>query len=98
MNWENILTTFFTACVPAALTYFATKKQMDSKIKEVEIQSANEIKRLEKETELRIKESQQQYQMDLTNKFFTGELDVSHLTNAVGQLAQLKEVVNRLQK
>lgn len=59
MDWNQITTSFLTACVPALATYFVTKKQMDSKIKEVELQSANEIKRLEKETELRLKETQQ---------------------------------------
>lgn len=98
MDWNQILITFLTACVPSVLTYFATKKQIDSKIKEVEIRSANEINRLEKETELRIKESQQNQQMDWTNKFMSGELDLVSLTNSVDQLAQLQQVVKKLQK
>lgn len=98
MDWNQILITFLTACVPSVITYLVTKKQMDSKIKEVEIQSANEIKRLEKETELRIKESQQNQQMDWTNKFISGELDVEKLTVSLGQLVQLQNAINQLPK
>lgn len=98
MNWNQIVVTFLTACVPAMITYLVTKKQMDSKIKEVEIQSANEIKRLEKETELRIKESQQNQQMDWTNKFMSGEVDIEKLTTSISQLAMLQDSLNNLQK
>lgn len=98
MNLNQIIVTVLTACVPAAFSYFATKKQMDSRIKEVEMQSANEIKRLEKETVLRMQELEQQQKVDLTNKFFTGELDIDKLTTSISQLSELQKFVNRLQK
>ncbi|HFI0026749.1 TPA: hypothetical protein ACGOVU_000465 [Streptococcus suis] len=98
INWTQILVTFLTACVPSIVTYFVTKKRMDSKIKEVEIRSASEIKRLEKETELRIKESQQNQQIEWTNKVISGELDIEKLTQTFGQLAQLQNVINQFQK
>ncbi|HFU3803539.1 hypothetical protein K6V43_06210 [Streptococcus suis] len=98
INLTQILVTFLTACVPSIVTYFVTKKRMDSKIKEVEIRSASEIKRLEKETELRIKESQQNQQMEWTNKVISGELDIEKLTQTFGQLAQLQNVINQFQK
>ncbi|HEL2386854.1 TPA: hypothetical protein TZS90_000273 [Streptococcus suis] len=98
MDINQITVTFLTACVPSLVTYFVTKKQMHSKIKEVEIRSANEIKRLEKETELRIKESQQNQQMEWTNKVISGELDIEKLTQTFGQLTQLQNVINQFQK
>lgn len=98
MDWNQIVLTFLTACIPSFVTYLVTKKQMDSKIKEVEIQSATEIKRLEKETELRIKESQQNQQMDWTNKFVSGEMDIEKLTTSLEQLVKLQDTINQLQR
>ncbi|CYX64110.1 hypothetical protein [Streptococcus suis] len=98
MDWNQITTSFLTACVPALATYFVTKKQMDSKIKEVELQSANEIKRLEKETELRLKETQQNQQMELATKFFTGELDLGKAMVGIQQLNYLNELTKTLPK
>ncbi|HFI0448322.1 TPA: hypothetical protein ACGOY6_000524 [Streptococcus suis] len=98
MDWNQITTSFLTACVPALVTYFVTKKQMDSKIKEVELQSANEIKRLEKETELRLKETQQNQQMELATKFFTGELDLGKAMVGIQQLNYLNELTKTLPK
>lgn len=46
MNWTEIIKTLLTATVPAVLTYIATKRNNESKIKEITISKDSEIQQL----------------------------------------------------
>lgn len=90
MDTNQILITFLTSCVPAFLVYLANKYQTDSKI--------SELQRLEKEHELKLDALKQSQQVDITSKFFTGELDVNKLTQAVKGITELQKAVDKLSK
>jgi len=92
------LITFLTSCVPAFLVYLANKHQTDSKIKELKAQSESELQRLEKEHELKLDSLKQSQQVDITSKFFTGELDINKLTQAVNGITELQKAVDKLSK
>ena len=98
MDTNQILITFLTSCVPAFLVYLANKHQTDSKIKELKAQSESELQRLEKEHELKLDALKQSQQVDITSKFFTGELDVNKLTQAVNGITELQKAVDKLSK
>lgn len=46
MNWENLIQTVLTATIPAVLTFFATKRSNESKIKEIIISKDSEIQQI----------------------------------------------------
>ena len=46
MDWTEIFKTLLTATIPAVLTYIATKKNNESKIKEITISKDSEIQQL----------------------------------------------------
>ncbi|MFS9149549.1 hypothetical protein [Streptococcus infantis] len=98
MDTNQILITFLTSCVPAFLVYLANKYQTDSKIKELKAQSESELQRLEKEHELKLDALKQSQQVDITSKFFTGELDINKLTQAVNGITELQKAVDKLPK
>ena len=94
----NSRATVLTSCVPAFLVYLTNKHQTNAKIKELKTQAESELQRLEKEHELKLDALKQSQQVDITSKFFTGELDVNKLTQAVNGIAELQKVVNKLSK
>ena len=46
MNWNEIIKILLTATIPALLTYIATKRKLESKIKEITISKDSEIQQL----------------------------------------------------
>ena len=98
MDWNQILITLLTSCIPAILVYLTNNRQTDAKIQELKTQSENELKRLEKEHELKLDALKQNQQADLTSKFFSGDLDIQKLTQSIEGLTQLQDAVSKLQK
>ncbi len=98
MDTNQILITFLTSCVPAFLVYLTNRYQTDSKIKELKAQSESELQRLEKEHELKLDALKQSQQVDITSKFFTGEVDINSLTQAINGIAELQKAVDKLPK
>ena len=98
MDFNQIAITFLTSCVPAFLVYLTNKHQTNAKIKELKTQSENELQRLEKEHELKLDALKQSQQVDITSKFFTGELDINRLTQAINGITELQKAVDKFQK
>ena len=98
MDFNQIAITFLTSCVPAFLVYLTNKHQTNAKIKELKTQSENELQRLEKEHELKLDALKQSQQVDITSKFFTGEVDIKNITKAINEIAELQKVVDKFQK
>lgn len=98
MDSNQILITFLTSCVPAFFVFLANKHQTDAKIKELKAQSESELRKLEKEHELKLDALKQSQQVDITSKFFTGEVDIQNITKAIDGIGELQKAVNKLQK
>ncbi len=107
MDWTEIIKLLLTATVPSVLTYVATKKQCDSKIKEITISKDAEIKQLTLTHQHEIEKLHLEHQLqkdnksddittDLTLKFLSGELDLPKILSNMNQLRDLQQQADKL--
>lgn len=94
MNWNQILITFLTACVPSLITYFANRYQSKNEIAKLKEQHQHEYQMLKETTQSQIDvlkaKAETSSQTDLTNstanfmfdifgKMMTGEINPDNL-------------------
>ena len=77
---------------------YSAKTDILPLIRELKAKSESELQRLEKEYELKLDALKQSQQVDITSKFFTGELDINKLTQAVNGITELQKAVDKLSK
>lgn len=65
MNIEYIISIFFSATIPAILTYLATKKNCDTKIKEIKISSEFKVDQLKMEYKHEVEKLQTEHSHQL---------------------------------
>lgn len=109
INW----TTLFVSIIPTFLTcwftYIRATKQFKKDIEALKIESQNKLDAMEKqnnaemekmklEYELKLKEVSKTQEVDWTNKFMSGQVNMGELTKNIGQLGNLLDVVNNLNK
>ncbi|EAD0738622.1 hypothetical protein NY11_04540 [Listeria monocytogenes] len=56
LDWNQILITFITACIPALIAYATASKQANSKIEEISKNHEAELNKLEKENTYKLEE------------------------------------------
>ncbi len=71
MNWNQLTITFLTACVPALITYFASRQQSKNEIEKLKEQHHHEYQMLKENTQSQIDvlkaQAESTSQADLTN-------------------------------
>jgi len=101
MNFENLLTTFFTACIPAIISYLVAVKKSDNKLKELDktnkleidkiiTSHKSELEKLQLEYELKSKNETNSIQNELIAKIFTGELDVNQVMSTAKKFENMQ--------
>ena len=108
MDSSTIVKFLLTAIIPALITYWGTKKQCDSKIKEVEIskdaeikqlklQHQHEIEKIESEHKhlIEMKELEYRYQKQTKNDDMTSKMTMDFVTGNL-DMSKLLSSLNQL--
>lgn len=109
MDWNTIVTTLLTACIPALIAYLTAVKQAQSKLAEVDKNTKlelekidknnqNELEKMKLEYELKLKQADSNSTNELTTQFLSGNLDLSNMNDQVEKLNDLTKLVQTLQK
>lgn len=88
MNWIQIIVTLITACVPALISYLVAVHKSKSEIQKLKAQAIQELRLLEKDYELKLKEIQinNQAQLDTLEKEYQLQANNSE-QEKIGKLA-----------
>ena len=96
MDWQIVLISFITACVPASIAYLTASKQAKVQLQQVEKNNQAELVKMKLEYELRLKEKESDAQNDMVNKLFTGDIDLGNIENTMTQLEKITRTANNL--
>lgn len=106
MDWSVIITSLLTACVPSAFAYFTATKQSKAKLKELESEFKNELKKIDKEHEHQIellnvqfnqenKKNENEIINSLAAGVIKGEYDMGSLINIANQAKSFSNSSNK---
>lgn len=95
MDWQTIIISFITSCIPAGIAYFSVSKETKFKLEQIEKNNTAELEKMRLEYELKLKEKDNDSQNEFALKFLSGELDLSSVTN---QIEHLQNVTTAAQK
>ncbi|MBC1420182.1 hypothetical protein [Listeria fleischmannii] len=98
MDWQTILISFITSCVPALIAYFTATNQGKTKLKELEKSNQADLEKMKLEYELKLQHQESNLQNNLTAKLMTGELDIRKITESVEQVSKLARQAENLSK
>lgn len=96
MDWQTIIVSFITSCIPASFAYFSVSKETKSKLEQIEKNNTAELEKMKLEYELRLKEKDNDSQNAFASKLMCGELDLSKLTDQIENLNTATNVVKNL--
>lgn len=68
MEWQQIIATFISAVIPAAISYFIARHQGKSDIKQAEENNIAEINRLIKQHEINLEALKEQHKLEMDAK------------------------------
>lgn len=96
MDWQTILVSFITSCIPALIAYLTASKQAKSQLQQVEKNNQAELDKMKLEYELKLKEKENDTQNEMVTKLITGELDLGKISNSMEQLDSLSKQAQKL--
>ncbi|MDT2827162.1 MAG: hypothetical protein ACTJHK_03775 [Enterococcus viikkiensis] len=97
MDWQTVLVSFITSCIPAAIAYLSASKQAKTQLQQVEKNNQAELEKMKLEYELKLKEKDNDSQNELMGKFFSGDLNLGKITDSLDDLNALNKKAQKLQ-
>lgn len=96
MDFQTILVSFVTSCIPAGIAYLTASNQSKSQLQQLEKNNQAELDKMKLEYELKLKERDNNSQNELVGKFFSGDLDLEKITDSLDSLTALNDKAQKI--
>ncbi|EOS7805237.1 hypothetical protein E3O86_RS12760 [Enterococcus hirae] len=96
MDWQTIIISLITSCIPALIAYLTASKQSKAQLEQSEKTNQAELEKMKLEYELKLQEKDKDSQNELMGKFFSGDLDLGKIMNSLDELNELNKKAQKL--